>query len=386
MRSSFAGRSTAAGRAAMLAWSAGAAVLALPACGPSPSSTDVHAAGPPKAATADVAAPPAPAAHAKFEPDPPLVPAPTPMEVPVSKCRVADIDLGPAKDVVNGGGYVYPIAIAYGPKGGLAVWARDDKLAVRALDSSGAPKTPVLDGPAWPHAPIVMAMIDGFVLLRLDADKLDVQKLDTAGAPRSPVSTITLPVTTGLNFATLRASDTEITIATEPVVKPGTDNELSLLVDVDLHDATPRAVLRRIPPSEVYSDAAFVTGRYGGQRALLVGRRPRRLSVIVGTEIKDVAEEDVVFDTTPRVEMWMMTDDRSGEEGTGFGTVTHPRSPQLPSDQELSPTKARVRVDDPEWYGLPMPTWTGSHFLVARLSGKTPKTHARLFAIDCRKP
>ena len=56
----------------------------------------------------------------------------------------------------------------------------------------------------------------------------------------------------------------------------------------------------------------------------------------------------------------------------------------MPWDKEIKPKAALFRLSDPSWLGLDGITWTGTHFVLSRLSGEEPKTRARLFAMDCR--
>src|SRR5437016_3739158 len=94
----------------------------LTACGPPAANIDARAANAPHAGTGLALAPPAPPEHPGFEPDRPLITLPAAGSTSAEPCRVADIDLGKARDVVTEGASLYPISIAFGPKGGLAVW------------------------------------------------------------------------------------------------------------------------------------------------------------------------------------------------------------------------------------------------------------------------
>ena len=360
--------------------------LVLLGCGSPATSVDAPAGG-----TVMVDVPPpataVPAAPGKLVLDPPLVPLPASDAVGARACRVSDVELGPARDVVTAQEHLYPVASAFGPEGGLAAWMLEGgKVALRAIDPTGRPAAPMVEGPAWKGRPLVVALVDGFVLMRMEASRVDVLSVGLDGKPRGAAVSLALPAAAGLLFDVVRTGDHEITAVTErerPDNGPRKGEEV-LLTTVTLEGATFRAEQRAVAVRGVFGDTRAFAGTMDGGRALLLaGSSPERLMLVRDGKAAPIELEEIAFDTRPRVEVLPMSGGSSS--GYEYGVSAVRRWPRLPFETSEEPSEARFRLADPEWLGLDEVGWTGAVFVMGRLSGASPGTRARMFAIDCKR-
>jgi hypothetical protein len=327
---------------------------------------------------------PAPSAPRTFEPAPSLVAPPLVQANESSRCRVSDHDLGEAKNVVAGGEVLYPVTLAFNHHGGLAIWATDQGVAVRALDPTGAPSSAVTLGPSWRRLPSLTALEDGFVLSTLTSKRLEWLEVAGDGIPRGERKALDLSAPTGLLQGVLRTGPREITLVGEPErpdlgPMPGVAVHV---ITVRLEGPSARADLRSLPVRDFFGDGEVFAGTHGGAPALLLVRSSGVLTIVKGEEVLAATLDDVSFDTRPRVEVWQMPNGDSS--GFDYGLIVRPRHPPVSVEPFPEPYAARFTLSDPEWLGLPIFVWSGAHFVAGRLSGVAPNTRAKIFAVDCR--
>jgi hypothetical protein len=326
---------------------------------------------------------PAPSAPPVFVPAEPLVAPPLVTSNPAERCRVSDQDLGDAVNVVNERQWLYPLRVAFNARGGMTVWTAAKAMTARAIDASGKPAGETVAIGAWEALPTLTAMPEGFVLSRVASKRLELLELGADGKPRGEKVTLELPQATGLVQAVVRTGPTGLAIVGEPE-RPNDGPMPGVAVHViTVHlEPEPRAELKSLAVKDFYGGGEAFAGTYGGHPALLLLRGSGDFVIAKGTEILSAPLEAVKRDARPTVEPWQQ--EGGSNAGYDYGLITHPRTPILEREPFPKPGPIRFTLSDPEWRGLPDFQWSGTHFIAGRLSLKGKKTHAKLFAIDCR--
>ncbi|NUO52176.1 MAG: hypothetical protein HOV80_25260 [Polyangiaceae bacterium] len=336
-------------------------------------------------ASASASAAAEPSAPARFVPDLPPTGLPTEFFAGSSPCRVDDHLLGTADDVVRDDGVVFPVSMAFGPRGGLATWQHHKKTVVRPIDQAGAPVGPAVTID-HARAPAMVPVADHFVLAWIDDDTVTFRRVLSTGEARGTARVkLPLPPYGGIGQF-LSHGRRAAAVFYERGGPPTGFSPRVAIVDVEFtSDGDSHSTARIIETqSPIFGADEWVAGTYAGERALLLGRSSGKAFAITPTGIKEDPVEirpqparhvrvipHAIGEPGPSRYATQLHDDFTGFEGISIpGEVAHP-------------PEERFRVEDKRWMGLSQVHYTGQRFVMGRLSGPAKKVDARVFSVAC---